>query len=146
MSAHRLSKGENVAAVEVLVVEDEALIQDLLRDPLEEGGFAVHLVDNGAEALAALGESGASYSALVTDIRLGRDQPTGWDLARHAREVNPAIAVIYVSGDSGADWAANGVPNSVMINKPFAPVQVVTAVAQLINVSDAPGQSTTPQG
>jgi hypothetical protein len=38
-----------------------------------------------------------------------------------------------MSGDSAGDWAANGVPNSIMLNKPFAPAQLVTAVSQLLN-------------
>jgi ABC-type proline/glycine betaine transport system permease subunit len=38
-----------------------------------------------------------------------------------------------MSGSSAEDWASKGVPHSVMIAKPFAPAQLVTAVAQLLN-------------
>ena len=38
-----------------------------------------------------------------------------------------------MSGDSAADWASAGVPNSIMLTKPFAPAQLVTAVSQLLN-------------
>jgi hypothetical protein len=31
-------------------------------------------------------------------------------------------------------WASNGVPNSIMLEKPFAPAQLITAVSQLLNV------------
>jgi len=43
-----------------------------------------------------------------------------------------------MTGDAGSDWAANGVPNSVLITKPFAPAQVVTAVSQLLNAGQPP--------
>jgi hypothetical protein len=51
----------------------------------------------------------------------------------HAREINPSFPVVYMSGDSAEDWASQGVPNSIMLSKPFAPAQLVTAVSQLLN-------------
>lgn len=77
--------------------------------------------------------AGGKYRALVTDINLGRGTVDGWEIARHAREVDPKIPVVYMSGDSGGNWASKGVPNSVMLSKPFAPAQLVTAVSQLLN-------------
>jgi hypothetical protein len=47
--------------------------------------------------------------------------------------------VIYITGADGHDWASLGVPNSVLIGKPFAPAQVLTAVSQLLNVGNTPG-------
>lgn len=75
--------------------------------------------------------------ALVTDINLGHDKVDGWEIARHARELNPGFPVVYLSGDSAEDWSSKGVPNSIMLSKPFAPAQLVTSVAQLLN-SGAP--------
>jgi hypothetical protein len=46
--------------------------------------------------------------------------------------------VVYMTGASADDWGSKGVPNSVLINKPFAPVQVVTAVSQLLNAGNSP--------
>ena len=73
------------------------------------------------------------YRALVTDINLGKNGMTGWDVARRAREINPSFPVVYMSGDSAEDWASMGVPESIMLSKPFAPAQLVTAVSQLLN-------------
>jgi hypothetical protein len=36
-----------------------------------------------------------------------------------------------MTGASADQWAANGVPNSILLEKPFAPAQLVTAVSQL---------------
>jgi len=49
--------------------------------------------------------------------------------------------VVYVTGGEGHDWSSLGVPNSVLITKPFAPAQVLTAVSQLLNVGSTPAQS-----
>ncbi|WP_028003751.1 hypothetical protein [Sinorhizobium meliloti] len=43
------------------------------------------------------------------------------------------MAGVYISGDSAAEWAINGVPNSMMLEKPFAMAEMVTAVDQLLN-------------
>jgi hypothetical protein len=40
-----------------------------------------------------------------------------------------------MSGDSSDDWGSKGVPNSIMLEKPFAPAQLVIAVSQLLNAS-----------
>ena len=116
----------------VLVAEDEELILDLIEAVLEDGGFDVRRVLDGAEAITALDSGHSEIGAVVTDIRLGAG-PSGWDIARHARQLRPDIPVVFMSGDSAADWTAHGVPNSLMISKPFAPAQIVTAVAQLLN-------------
>ena len=118
----------------VFVVDDEILIHDLLRDPLEEAGYSVLVAATGAEAIKALeGDEADEIKALVTDVNLGPKSASGWDVARRARELQTDIPVVYVTGDSGHEWASQGVPNSMLIKKPFAPAQVVTAVSRLIN-------------
>jgi len=116
----------------ILIAEDEALIVDVLCDVLEEAGFGPQTSSTGSEAIKLLDAHAEQFAALITDIRLG-DGVDGWEVARHARELNPAIPVIYMSGDSAADWAVNGVPNSMMLQKPFAHAQLVTAVSTLVN-------------
>jgi DNA-binding response OmpR family regulator len=117
----------------ILVVEDDPLIHVIVEESLSEGGFEVVIASTGENAVDLLGASDGKYRALVTDINLGTDGITGWDVARHAREINPSFPVVYMSGDSADDWASQGVPNSIMLSKPFAPAQLVTAVSQLLN-------------
>jgi DNA-binding LytR/AlgR family response regulator len=81
-------------------------------------------------------DSGA-IRALVTDIDLG-GKVSGWNLARRARELNPNLAIVYMTGASGDPWAASGAPNSILVTKPFAPAQIVTAVSQLFNAVPQP--------
>lgn len=122
--------------VPVLLAEDEVLIRMLLEEELTEAGFQVVPAADGKQAEAALEAEAARVRAIVTDIRLGRG-PSGWDIARRAREQEPSVAVVYVSGDSVHEWAAKGVPNSVMVSKPFVPVQVITALSTLLNKTDS---------
>ncbi len=124
-------------SVVVLIADDEAAMRDVLEAAFEDGGFAVVLASGGEEAIAIL-EANRGVRALVTDIKLGSDV-TGWDVARHGRELNPDLPVVYVTGSEGDDWASLGVPNSVLIAKPFATAQVLTAVSQLLNTGNTPG-------
>jgi two-component system cell cycle response regulator CpdR len=117
----------------LLLVEDEMLIAHTLEVALLEAGFELRTVHDGVSALRALEENPEQFSALLTDIRLPKDGPDGFDLAHRARELSVTIAVVYMSGDSAIDWASKGVPKSIMLQKPFAIAQLVTAVANLLN-------------
>jgi CheY-like chemotaxis protein len=120
------------ASVLILLVEDEHLIALSVQEALEEGGYAVRAAASGTDALSVLDEANDQICALITDIRLGAG-PDGWDLARLARELNPRLPIVYMSGDSSHGHSSRGVPDSLMIQKPFAPVQIVTAVSTLLN-------------
>ena len=121
--------------ITVVVVEDEVLVAIELEDALRDAGYRVVTANNGHEGLRLAEELFGSVRGIITDIRVGAG-PDGWRIAHRARELNPQIAVVYMSGDSASDWAANGVPNSHMIHKPFATAQVVTAISELINAAD----------
>lgn len=122
----------------ILVVEDEVLIQALVEEALVEGGYKVNVISSGDEALKYLGIQEPEFRALVTDVNLGSNKIDGWEVARKARETNPELPIVYMTGDRAADWASKGVPNSVLLSKPFAPAQLVTAVSQLLNVGTSP--------
>ena len=117
----------------VLVTEDDELIQGILVDALTEAGFEPIVASSGENAVELLDASHSKYRALVTDINLGRGKMDGWEVARHARGIDPAFPIVYASGDCAEDWGSKGVPNSIMLAKPFAPAQLVTAVCQLLN-------------
>jgi CheY-like chemotaxis protein len=116
----------------VLVVEDEGPLQDLVHDTLKDGGFDLVIAASAEEALTLFQSGVVKYSALVTDVNLNSPK-TGWDLARQIREINGAFPVIYMTGAVADEWGSQGVPNSILLQKPFAPAQLVTAISQLLN-------------
>lgn len=122
----------------ILYVEDDGVVRLSLASALEEAGFVVREVDDGQQALAVLDADGAEVRGLITDVNLG-SEPDGWEIARRARERDAALPVVYVSGESQETWAAKGVPNSVMIAKPFVPTQVVVALSMLLNTTSSGG-------
>jgi len=116
----------------ILVIEDDEAIQTVVEDALSEAGFEPAIAASGEEALTLLKGTRSIYRALVLDISL-RGRVDGWEVAQQAREIDPEFPVVYMSGKSAAEWPSKGVPNSIMLEKPFAPAQLVTAVSQLLN-------------
>lgn len=114
----------------ILVAEDEPLIRLALVEALEVGGYSVLEAADGRSAWNEI-DRAEQLRGLVTDIRIGNG-PNGWEIAQHAREKFPTLAVVYVTGDSIGEWPANGVPQSTVLQKPFASAELVTALANLL--------------
>ena len=110
----------------ILVVDDEMLVRLALTEALEEGGYSVIEAADGDAALEQI-EQADMLRGLVTDIRM--PGPSGWEIAHRAREKVPALAVVYVTGDSTDQWASNGVPLSCVLQKPFAHAELVAALS-----------------
>ena len=99
-------------------------------EALEEAGYQVLEAEDGAAAIEQIDQAD-SLRGLVTDIRIGSG-PLGWEVAHHARVKFSGLPVVYVTGDSGGDWSANGVPQSAILQKPFVCAELVTALANLL--------------
>jgi DNA-binding response OmpR family regulator len=119
----------------LLLVENEVLLQEVLGTALADAGFEIIVAGGATQALIELESDATRFRAVITDIRLGGGQD-GWTVGRRARELVPDIPVVYMSGNSAHEWASKGVPNSLMITKPFAPTQLVTAISTLITEAD----------
>ena len=116
----------------VLVVEDDAPVQTIVEEALTDGGFEPAIAASGEEAVTLLMGIKGKYRALVTDVQL-RGVMDGWEVAKRAREIDPEFPIVYMTGGNAAEWPSRGVPNSILLTKPFAPAQLVTAVSQLLN-------------
>jgi len=121
----------------ILVVEDDYLIKEMIQEALAGGGFESEVVASGEEAVTLLEDKVHECRALVTDINL-QGELSGWDVAKRARELSPEMPVVYMTGAAADQWPSHGVPGSVLLQKPFAPAQVVTAISQLLNQTPLP--------
>jgi two-component system, cell cycle response regulator CpdR len=117
-----------VRPIRILLVEDDYIIRISLNNALVEAGFEVSDAARGVMAIAELGADPSRFGVLITDLGRGVD---GWEVAYRAREFAPDIPVVYMSVQSSGGWASKGVTNSVMLNKPFASAQLVTAILTL---------------
>lgn len=111
----------------ILVVEDEALVQVLVVEVLQERGYDVRSACSAEEALVLLRDHCRDFDVLLTDINLGAGAD-GLELAHKARELCPGIRVIYVTGGAVRADAAERVPESRLIAKPYEPDEICDAV------------------
>lgn len=110
----------------LLVVEDEALVRQLVVLELEDAGYDVVEAETGEEALAALRRH-PGIQLLFTDIRLPGSL-CGWDIAERARAMRPDLPVIYATGYSGD---LRLVPGSEFMRKPYKPAAVIQCMRDL---------------
>ena len=116
----------------ILIVEDEYQLQGVVEDALAEGGFESDILSSGEEALTLFKGKTKNYKALVADVNL-KGRINGWEVARQIREIEPTFPVVYMSGAAADQWPSRGVPNSILLEKPFAAAQLVTAISNLLN-------------
>jgi DNA-binding response OmpR family regulator len=112
----------------VLVVEDDLDILALIDEAFARDGWECVCADTDAVAYRELERAPESFAVLVADINLGRGA-TGFDVARQARFRNPAIAVVYISGEGDADIRRFGVWGADLLGKPFETAEL-TAMAR----------------
>jgi CheY-like chemotaxis protein len=113
-----------------LVVEDDPFIRSFLEDGLGEQGYCVVSARSSGEALNILGSGVHPVDVLVADIRLG-DGLDGWEIARCAREIEPNLPILYVTGGSSAERGCEGVSHSRLIQKPFTLATLALALSSL---------------
>lgn len=117
--------------VVLLLVEDENLTMMMAEEALQSGGYAVIAAATGAEAMGHLDSDDLRISGVITDIGLGSG-PNGWDVAHHARRLHPNMPIIYTTSENIGEWPIQGVPTSVLLQKPYASAQLVTAISALL--------------
>jgi DNA-binding NtrC family response regulator len=122
-------EGAGEPAPKVLLVEDEALVRDMVRTFLERAGYAVVALASAEEAIA--GEHVANTDLLLTDVMLRGK--TGVDLAKALRERRPGLKVVYMSGNVADDTARESVvsPDARFLAKPFTRTMLLEAVRSL---------------
>ena len=118
----------------ILVVEDEFFLQADLDQALALAGFTTEVVASGEEAVTSLVMK--QHDALVTDVKLAGAM-SGWELAKQIREKDPSFPIVYVTAYD-RDWVANGVPDSVLIPKPFNSKRLAAALRNLLNQRSSP--------
>ncbi len=116
----------------VLAVEDDDLIRSLLDDTLCDLGYRTITAANGQEALAAL-QAHQDIDLLVTDVRM--PLLNGVDLVAQARQAQPGLRVIYVTGHV----PENLLPRvrvddkTVLVMKPFSMARFRETVIAMID-------------
>lgn len=103
----------------VLVVDDEAVVREVLKEALENDGCEVLAAESGEEALRLFDENKGRLDLVFTDIGLA--EMSGWDLVTAIRKRSETIPLAIVSGWAEAiSWdTRNAAKADWVISKPF---------------------------
>jgi CheY-like chemotaxis protein len=109
----------------VLVVDDEAMVSEFMKELLESWGLAVTAKPNGIEAKAAFAQAPELYDLVVTDQTMPR--VTGLQLARELIEIRPTVPVILYTGyaDDLTEAQAQAAGVRALIRKPVEPAALL---------------------
>ncbi|HSU04111.1 MAG TPA: PAS domain-containing protein, partial [Acetobacteraceae bacterium] len=125
-----------IRTVRILLVDDDTLVREILCAQLEDFGYAVVGVEDGAAALAWL-NTGAEVDCLVADLSMpGMD---GLALIRESQRRRPRLACILLTGFAG-DSAALAVSGAVsgsfsLLRKPVQGLQLIDRIAMLLEAA-----------
>lgn len=113
----------------ILVVEDEASIQNIIRTYLESAGFIVKVIDNGADALVEAGQ--LNPALIILDLNLpGMD---GMEVAARLRQMSDVyILMLTARGDETDRVAGLRIGADDYLTKPFSPRELVARVEAIL--------------
>ncbi|MBC8132230.1 MAG: response regulator, partial [Deltaproteobacteria bacterium] len=106
---------------EVLVVDDEAVVLTVLREALRRGGYRVTTAASAEEAIDLMQKR--RFDLVLTDKNL--PGASGMEVLRVARSLNPAPAVVMITGYSSLDSAVEALDMGALdyIEKPIHDVE-----------------------
>jgi len=122
----------------ILVVEDEEHVRVLAESYLREQGHETFSAATRDQALAVL--EVAKIDVLFVDIGLYEHREMGLDLAKEAVERNPALKVLYTTGQPVTDgMKALFVEDSGLLPKPYTVDQLQTILVVKLKIRPANG-------
>ncbi len=116
----------------VLLVEDDDGVRGLTKILLEKEGHRVVACASGREAIEALPRIEGGVEILVTDVIM--PEMTGPQVARHLRDMNPSLRVLYISGYSQDMLKTVRTDGSALLRKPFTAEALSEAVRRVLEV------------
>jgi EAL domain-containing protein (putative c-di-GMP-specific phosphodiesterase class I) len=122
----RRRSGVHPCSKRVLIADDDGDLLAFIERALSSTGYALHLVRDGQEALEAFARIGPQV--LVADI--GMPHIDGLALARAARELDPHVQIVLMTGHPDVETATTAVDlgASRYLAKPFTKDTLVRAL------------------
>lgn len=119
----------------ILVVDDEAIVRDSIKDWLQETGYQVATAGTGEEALAMIEKH--DFSVLILDVRL--PGKSGITVLREAKASKPDIKAIMITAYPTKEIAAESKSLGVIdyLVKPIFPKDIEDRIRETLAKWDA---------
>ena len=131
-----MSEAGDRQQIDILVVDDDAIMRDLMADWLEGAGYAVRKVADCRDAAGACPEGPPAL--VVSDMWM--PGPCGVEAIRTLRQRHPELRLIAVSGHFGSGQGCSAqealaAGASRALAKPVKRAELLKAVAELIGTA-----------
>jgi two-component system, response regulator PdtaR len=123
--------GQTVKPLFILVVEDHALVRDLVVHLLKGAGHPTIAVPDADRAFALWSKFPDGFKLIITDI-LMPSSLDGLTFGRLVQTHRPDVPVLYISGSENPDAAATLVQGQNFFRKPFDPDEFLATVDRLL--------------
>jgi CheY-like chemotaxis protein len=98
----------------ILLVDDNAVVRDMLVDLVESLGYSADPAASGEEALAMFER--AQYDVVLTDLLM--PGMTGWDVLEAVHQRDPQVPVIIITGSPVVGDGHAAQPGVAILKKP----------------------------
>ena len=122
----------------VLVVDDELVVRDSLKEWLEEEGFQVDMAESGMETLEKVTKE--VYHLMLLDIKMpGMD---GVEVLKRCKEMRPELPVVMMTAYATVETAVEAMKIGALdyLMKPFDPDTLVPLIVQLYQKIERAGE------
>ncbi len=116
----------------ILIVEDEPIVRDSLKEWLTEEGYDVVTIEDGEQAIELIKKQ--EFAVVVLDLKLpGKD---GIQVLKEMREQIPALKSIIITGYPSVETAVEATTMGAIdyLVKPFAPEALEHSIRQAMEV------------
>lgn len=116
----------------ILVVEDDTLLREQVRNQLTMSGYLVHAAATAVEALKILEEQ-PDIDLLFTDIMM--PAMTGRELAEKVEEIRPEMPVLFTSGYTEEVFISDktGKQTFSLLSKPYRKAELLARISRAIH-------------
>ncbi len=117
----------------ILLVEDDALVRNLVRTVLRNEGYTILEAAHGHQALAIAQQHPGIIDLLVTDVVM--PQMSGRELAEQLSQLRRQIKVLFISGYTDDAVVRHGLlmARVELLSKPFSPLKLAAKVREVLD-------------
>ncbi len=118
----------------VLIIEDEPIMRNILKNTLNKAGFETTIVEDGIKGIAAITEG--DFDIIVTDIIL--PQGDGFKILKWAKEKRPDTSVILITGHGKVKDAVEAMKlgASDYLTKPFSMEDLTLRINKIVEFQE----------
>jgi signal transduction histidine kinase len=121
-------------AERVLVVDDDPDVRGIMTTFLAELGYDIREAADFAGALAALND----YAPHLLIVDFAMPGTNGAEVAVAVRQKHPGLPILFVSGYSDSAALQSAVGDTMLLRKPFRPVELAAAVRSVLEAAMRP--------